>query len=253
MSTYAQGGIHIHFIEYNKYDNALYCTVGEINKLFKSIDGGNTWIDIGVKLEYMKSCSIHCVEDGIILGSDYAYWGMMYKVYGDGTYRTTAKTLANVIFSIRESDVTGWLYAFGLIDAAVNVRNYYPPEKAIEDEQVLQEWIDSKPSNLAKWREYHNSMINQHPEDAIRPQHSVILISKDRGESWEVLCKLSGTSTGMGGYFRNGEVAVARNNHKTVVISEGKHSYTGTRIDCTGDILIKLNGNTTVNPIENIQ
>ena len=57
----------------------------------------------------------------------------------------------------------------------------------------------------------------------------------------------------MGGYFRNGEVAVARNNHKTVVISEGKHSYTGTGIDCTGDILIKLNGNTTVNPIENIQ
>lgn len=253
MSTYAQGGIHIHFIEYNKYDNALYCTVGEINKLFKSIDGGNTWIDIGVKLEYMKSCSIHCVEDGIILGSDYAYWGMMYKVYADGTYRTTAKTLANVIFSIRESDVTGWLYAFGLIDAAVNVRNYYPPEEAIEDEQVLQDWIDSKPSNLAKWREYHNSMINQHPEDAIRPQHSVILISKDRGESWEVLCVLSGTSTGMGGYFRNGEVAVARNNHKTVVISEGKHSYTGTGIDCTGDILIKLNETTIVNPIENIQ
>ena len=253
MSTYAQGGIHIHFIEYNKYDNALYCTVGEINKLFKSTDGGNTWVDIDVKLEYMKSCSIHCVEDGIVLGSDYAYWGMMYKVYADGTYRTTAKTLANVIFSIRESDVTGWLYAFGLIDAAVNVRNYYPPEEAIEDEQVLQEWIDSEPSNLAKWREYYNSMINQHPEDAIRPQHSVILISKDRGESWEVLCILSGTSTGMGGYFRNGEIAVARNNYKTIVISEGKHSYTWTGIDCTGDILIKLNENTIVNPIENIQ
>ena len=240
-------GKHIHFIEYNRYDNALYCTVGEINRLLRSVDGGETWVNMNVTLEKMKSCSIWCVEDGIILGSDYGYHGMMYKVYADGSYRTTAKFFANAIFSIRESDTTGWLYAFGVIDAATNSLDWYPPLSAIDDPTVLQEWIDSNPVHLEEWQEYYNDMINRYPEDAIRPQHSAILISKDRGESWEVLCKIDGQSTGMGGYFRNGECGVATTSNKTFVISEGKHNYGTDGVNLSNELIYKALNNSNIN------
>ena len=251
LSLIVPGGKHIHFIVYNKYDNALYCTVGEVNMLIKSTDGGNTWVDCNVAFERMKSTSACVVSDGIVFGSDYAYWGMMYKLYADGSYKTTAKIWANAIFSIRQSDLTGYLYAIGVIDASVNSLDWYPPVEAISDDSVLQNWIESVPSHLSEWQEYYESMLNVYPSDAIRPQHSAILISKDNGESWEVLLRLSEQTSGALGTFKNGECSftLAGTSHGAYVISEGKHNYTEGGIDCTGEVLIKLNNTNIVNQI----
>lgn len=242
MAEYAPGGIHIHSIQYNKYDDCLYCIVGEVNKILKSSDKGLTWTDMGVTLERAKGACMHVVSDGIIVGSDDAYWGMIYKVYADGSYKTTAKWWANAVFSIRQSDLTGWLYAFSVIDSAVKQEYYYPPEEAVDDETALQAWIDSSPIYLSVWEEYYNSLKDIYPEDAIRPCHSAILCSKDNGESWEIIHRIDGNSTGMGGYFRNGEcgVGIYGGQLRTVVISEGKHRYTSDGIDYTGDIWGKL-------------
>lgn len=242
MSTVVEGGIHIHFIAYNKYDNALYCTVGEKNYLLRSYDGGYSWEDMNVTLEKAKSCSICIVDDGIILGSDWAYHGMLYKVYPDGSYRTTTKFWANAIFAIRQSDLTGYLYAIGVIDAAVSSTAWYPPAEAIDDPTVLQTWIDSNPSRLAEWMEYYNSVISVWPDDAIRPQHSAILISKDKGETWEILLRMDGGTRGVFGIPKNGELSFnMASAAETYVISEGKKKYTAQGIDCEGDVLIKLN------------
>ena len=248
MSEYAPTGKHIHFIEYNKYDNALYCTVGEVNKLFKSTDGGNNWIDMNVELEYMKSTSILCVEDGIILGSDYGYWGMLYKVYPDGSYRTTAKTMANQFFSIRESDVTGWLYAFGRKPSIGN--SWFPTAEAATNPTVLQNWIDSSAGYLDTWYEYRESMETLFPDDCIVPQHTIVMISKDRGESWQVLFMIDGNLSGMGGHFRNGEIGVSLiSNRTTYIISEGKHKYTADGINIEGEIFSKAINSSFVVPI----
>ena len=243
MSQYAAGGIHIHFIEYNKYDDALYCTVGEINKLLKSTDGGNNWVDCNITLDPMKSVGCCIVEDGILLGSDYSYWGMTYKVYGDNSYRITGKYWANIIASIVESDVTGWLYAFGYIDASLADTNWYPPAEAINDPEALQAWKESNPVFLDQWQAYYDSMIGLYPNDAIRPQHTAILISKDRGESWEILCRLPYQLNRNPGIMKNGELAVAISSSAegtgTIIISEGRHKFGSEGVDVSGDIFSK--------------
>jgi hypothetical protein len=243
MNSYLPDGIHIHVIQYNPYDDALYCIVGEVNTILRSKDYGKSWQDMNVQLEHMKGTSMLCVPDGLIIGSDYAYWGMMYKVYADGSYRTTAKWWANAVFAIRQSDVTGWIYAFGVVDAAVKDTGYYPPADALTDASVLQEWLDSGPNHKGDWRAYHDSMVGLYNDDAIRPQHSAIMVSKDNGETWEVLYRIEGNSTGMPSVFKNGECAIPYfkdSKPYTIVISEGTHKYSGDGVYADGLIFAKI-------------
>lgn len=204
-------GKHIHSIVYNPYDDSLYVIVGEKNTIFRSVDGGCSWTDLRIKLEMDKGTCMLPVKDGIVIGSDSAYNCMMYKLYADThIVKTTAKLWANTIFSIRESDATGWLYAFGKIDSSVNLTKYFPPKEAIDDVRVLQEWKDSSPLFYRHWKRYYESTKKLYPLDCVRPQHAVILISKDNGESWGILYKeFTGSEIPAGywttGFFRNGE------------------------------------------------
>ncbi len=166
--------------------------------------------------------------------------------------RTTSKWWGNVIFAIRQSDINSWIYAFGSIDAAVSSLLYYPPVEAINDQNILNNWINSNPTHLKEWRSYYNSMINLYPDDAIRPQHSAILLSKDFGESWEIIYRIKSNGFQSAGYFFNGECSTTcqiDGVNKTIVITEGKHKYVSSGIDCSGDVLIKLNSTNIINRI----
>ena len=195
------------------------------------------------------------VSDGIIIGSDSAYDALVSKLYSDDkTIRTVGRIWANTIFSLRRSDITGWIYAFTEIDSAVNNLNYYPPIDALTDVDTLNTWIASSPTYLSKWQAYNQRMQNIFPDDAIRPQHCSILVSKDCGESWEILYAPYIGSVVAGGFrttgqFRNGEcltgfyanVGGALKVVRPKIISEGKHSYSPSGIDLSGEIFIRCN------------
>ena len=249
-------GHHIHFVDYNPYNRKLYVTVGEHNQVFESSDHGETWSSLDVVLEDEKGTSILPVNNGLIIGSDSAYSCCMHKVYPDGTFRVCGRLWANVVFGIRKSDITGWLYAFTMLDASVDSLEYMPPIDAINDSSVLSSWIESKPSHIEEWKKYNNMCRDYFPEDSVRPQHCSILISKDSGETWEILYKeKAGLHSGSGfpviGQFRNGECLCAFKKNENgngiysnpIVISEGKHIYGELGVSVEGDIFAKLLSN----------
>ena len=127
LSYMAPGGKHIHAIQYNPYDNKLYCVVGEINKLLRSADGGVTWEDTKCTLELGKGFAMQMVSDGILLGSDINYVSGISKVYGDLTYKTVARTWFLAWPTIRVSDLTGNIYAFSRIDEGMTELSAFPP------------------------------------------------------------------------------------------------------------------------------
>lgn len=258
--TISPNGHHVHCVTYNKYNNALYVIIGEVNTIYKSTDGGASWIDLDVKCEIDKGTSLFAVEDGMIIGSDSAYNCIMSKLYADDkTIKTNGKIWANTVFGIRQSDVTGWIYAFCKIDSSVGSTSYYPPISALTDPNALNQWKSSAPKyTLDAWIEYSNSISSIYPQDAIRPQHCAILISKDNGETWQVLWKYkTGSGAGYGfitvGQFKNGEClagwTAARNEYdfmQPVVISEGQHKYVSGGIELDGNIFVRTCRSTKV-------
>lgn len=258
--TISPNGHHVHCVTYNKYNNALYVIIGEVNTIYKSTDGGASWIDLDVKCEIDKGTALFAVEDGLIIGSDSAYNCIMSKLYADDkTIKTNGKIWANTVFGIRQSDVTGWIYAFCKIDSSVGSTSYYPPISALTDPNALNQWKSSAPkTTLDAWIEYSNSISSIYPQDAIRPQHCAILISKDNGETWQVLWKYkTGSGRGYGfitaGQFKNGEClagwTAARNEYDfmhPVVISEGQHKYVSGGIELDGNIFVRTCRSTKV-------
>lgn len=256
-------GRHIHSIIYNQYNDALYCIVGEKNTLLKSTDHGTTWTNLNTVCEGGKGSSMIAVNDGIIIGSDIAYECIMSKLYADdSTIKTTAKFWANTVFAIRRSDITGWLYAFTKIDSAVNNDNYMPPIGALTNNATLETWIESNPTYLSSWLAYHNDVKDIYPDDAIRPQHCGILISKDDGETWEVLYRYYTTSFGANGfvttgYFKNGEcltgLFVNSGNgmqvQNPIIISEHLHQNASNVLNLEGEIFIRTNSSNIVVPL----
>ena len=252
-----KNGRHIHAIIYNKYNDSLYVIVGEINTIFKSVDGGANWIDLNIQL-VVKGSSMIATENGLIIGSDGAFHCDVDIVYPDDiNHKTVSRIWANTVFAIRESDITGYLYAFTKIDSSVLSISVYPPIEAIDSDESLQSWKDTTDAATVKmWQEYHDSIAKAFPEDAVRPQHFSILISKDRGMSWQILYKeFCGSTQPAGlwtiGYFRNGECLAgrldsSRNFTNPLIISEGRKKYINGKIDLTGDVLIKTNKSTLI-------
>lgn len=244
-------GHHVHCIIYNVYNNALYAIIGEVNTILKSTDHGQTWTNLNLECEGGKGTAMIAVPDGVIIGSDIAYELIMSKMNVDENKITTrGRVWANTCFGIRRSDVTGWIYAFGKIDSSVNSTSYMPPVSAISDAAALQSWKDSSPEHLSQWEKYHNYTKDIYPDDCIRPQHFAILVSKDNGNTWEVAYREQVASTEANGiwcvgYFKNGECLcgrfIGRQVQKPLVISEGKHKYSGNGIDLDGEIFIRTN------------
>ena len=248
-------GKHIHTIIFSKWQNALYCIVGEVNTVFKSTDGGTTWTDLHVTLT-VKGSSMLATEYGIFIGSDGAYNCDIDILYPDDTtHKKVYQGWANTVFAIRQSDVTGILYAFTKIDSSVNSLAYYPPVAALTDPDEITAWLASEDAtHKADWQAYYDSVIDIYPDDAIRPQHYSIIASRDGGMTWSPVKAFSCASTAANGcwttgFFINGECLTGRMENgtsiKPVIISEGKHKYVSGGCDLSGEIFVRTNTNAT--------
>lgn len=249
-------GMHIHTLIYSEWKDALYCIVGEVNTIFKSTDGAVTWTDLQVTLKF-KGSAMCATPYGILIGSDGAYNCEIDILYNDDTtHKTVFSGWANTVFAIRRSDMTGIVYAFTKVDSSVNAEQYFPPLSAITDESALNTWKSGSGHNVTSWTEYYNSIIDQYPNDAIRPQHCAILVSRDGGGCWDVLKKYElGINTSNNttyidgfwttGFFKNGECLTGRFENNAfvnpVVISEGKHKYVSGGCDLEGEIFVRTN------------
>lgn len=249
-------GRHIHSIVYSKWQKALYCIVGEVNTIFKSVDGGESWVNLNVVLN-VKGTVMLPTPSGIIIGSDGAYNLFIDVLENDDTTHYNVFTgWANTVFALRLSDITGFVYAFTKIDSAVNNVNYYPPISALTDPSAITTWQNSVPAaTFDAWSNYRNSVLSEYPDDAIRPQHYAILVSRNGGNTWEVLRRWKCPSNGAYGFittgqFLNGECITGLYNElgfvNPIIISEGKHKYISGGCDLDGEIFVRTNASSTV-------
>lgn len=256
-------GRHVHSVIFNQYNNALYTIIGEVNEVYKSVDHGETWTALGVHF-LEKGSSMLATPYGILVGSDGGYFCDIDMIYpNDISHKRVSRAWANTIFAIRQSDISNNIYAFCKIDSSVKNRNLWPQMADVDDEEALQAWIDSNPSQLARWQVYHDAMEDVYPDDAVRTQHFMILMSPDFGKTWRVIYReKAGAINADGfwttGYFRNGEIITgrvkstsssSRSYIKPLVISEGRHKVTANGIDCDGDIFVRTNNSTIVTPL----
>ena len=265
---YSTAPQHVHCVNFNEYDNKLYAAVGEVNTVLCSSDGALTWEDMHVPCVYGQPTYVMGVKDGLLIGSDGHYSCGVSKLATDGvTLKRCGRTAPGFIFNIRRSDVTGWLYAFTRIDNFVGSTAKCPPVEAITHASALASWKadpNTDPLYLQWWTEYNEWASIYYPEDAIRPQHSVMMVSKDEGETWEVFKTIKCSQNYASicgfitvGYFRDGECLIGcllpvtgtqdgKAFVQPFVISEGKKKRTSSGFDLTGEIFIKTNTSTTV-------
>lgn len=214
--THVEGGArHVHCINFNEYNNTLYACVGEVNTLCMSEDYGETWVDLNMPFYYGQPTMVIGAKDGTLIGSDGHYSCGVSKLSMDNkNVKPCGRTCPGFVFAMRRSDVTGWIYAFTRCDNVTGDLLKCPPMEAINDPAVLQAWKenDADAEWLAIWERYHEWASKYYPDDAVRPIHAVIMVSKDEGETWEVIryekansnyASICGFITT--GYFRNGE------------------------------------------------
>jgi hypothetical protein len=258
--------MHIHCVFYNEYNDTLCALIGEINDMFVSNDFGESWSRANVRHEDYKDTVGIAVPDGIILGNDHYHEGIITKFYADGRIKTVGKLWHAEFFGLRKSDVTGWIYAFSKIETSINNNiTAFPPYAAINDQAVLNEWLSQRTEGeIRRWEMYKDYVEAHYDHDYIHPINAVIMVSKDNGESWEVIYKFdtseggehrSGPGIFCVGYFRNGECLCgitkggADGLHfvNPVIISESKHKYTDDGLDLSGEIFIKTNNSSIIN------
>lgn len=245
--------MHIHCIVYNEFNDALYCIVGEVETIYKSTNKGVSWVDLGCRIEDEKGTTLIATPDGVLIGSDGHWEGVISKLYSDDkTVKTVGKMWHAEFFAMRKSDVTGWLYAFTKIESAIVNTSIYPPKEAINNATALQTWKDSQSVSSVKAWERYNSYVSAHyNHDDIHPNRCAVLVSKDNGETWEIVfskdCGAYANGIWCVGYFRNGEclcgLTIGDTNRvftNPIVISEGKHKFGTNGIDISGDIFSKL-------------
>ena len=259
---------HVHCVNYNEYDRCLYAAVGETNTVLRSDDGSSTWEDLHIPCVYGQPTYVMGVKNGLLIGSDGHYACGVSKLMTDGkTLKRCGRTAPGFIFNIRRSDLTGWLYAFTRIDNHVGDTADCPPVEAITDPDALEAWKTSSSTSgdsLKKWTEYNKWASIYYPEDAIRPQNAVMMVSKDEGETWEVFKTIKCSQNYASicgfitvGYFRDGECLVGclmpiegttggKAFVQPFIVSEGKKKRTASGFDLTGEIFIKTNSSTTV-------
>lgn len=251
---------HIHAVSYSKWKNAIYCIVGEVNTVLKSTDGGETWEDLNVTLAD-KGTVLHPTPNGVLIGSDSAYNSSVNLLLNDDSAHVNVFFgWANTIFAIRQSDITGWLYAFTKIDVSVNDTSVFPPATVLDAETETEMWerINTWKGSVSTvtynaWLAYYRSVCESFPQDCIRPQHYGVLVSKDGGATWEVCRAWSVPSTSYYGVwcvgqFANGECVINRllpdGIANPLILSEGKHKYVSAGCDFDGEIFSKTNANT---------
>lgn len=269
LSSYGGKTFHIHTIAFNEFNNSLYACVGGCNTILKSSDYGETWKDLHVTCYYGQGTALIAVPDGLLIGSDGHYsCGITKLLADDKTYKATGRTIPGYYHGIRRSDLTGWIYAFTRTDFAMGSAADCPPITARDTPSELTEWLNEYGATLygREWSDYNKWAEKYYPEDAIFPSHAVIMVSRDNGDSWEVI-HYEDVNTGrasMAGYvtvgqFCEGEILIGRvksvgtnptsgekNFVKPLILSEGKKKRTTNGFDLTGEIFIKTNSSAIV-------
>jgi hypothetical protein len=257
-ANYTASGMHIHSIIYSKWQKALYCIVGEVNTIFKSIDGGSTWEDLHITLDAKGSAMI-ATEQGVFIGSDGTLLRIDWLHNDDVTVENVFKGWGNTVFAIRQSDISGMLYAFTKIDSSVNNTDIWPPATVLDGTTTIEEWRATiTTGQYNSWLNNYNEVYPKYPDDAVRPQHYAILVSRNGGKDWEVLEYISCASTSANGFwctgqFFNGELLSGRQEDgeilRPMVVSEGRHKYVSGGCDLSGDVFVRLNSSATVSVI----
>lgn len=256
-------GRHIHWIEYSPWHKALYCIVGEVNTVLKSVDGGATWTNLNVALSNGKGCGAITTPNGIIIGSDSDSVLTFHRLENDDqTARLIGKFWANMCFSIRRNNLTGDLYAFGDIDVSAREAVNYPPLSvlSLSDPMMgVEQWhsdlVSQYGSTLGdayynKWLKYYNATKDKYPDDAIVPHHYGVFISRDGGLTFDVLKKFETSEAGginNAGLFFNGECMCGVNGgvDAPVIISTGRQKYVSGGCDFDGQVFVRTNASTT--------
>lgn len=245
--------MHIHCIIFNPYDCALYCIIGEIETVFKSTNGGTAWVDLHTNTEDTKGTTLIGVPDGLLIGSDGSKEGVISKLYADGkTVKSVGRMWHAEFMGMRRSDVTGWIYAFTKIESTVVKTTVYPPYSANSSTEALNEWKgDVTPGVVKNWELYNSWVSKFYNHDAIHPCSAAILVSRDNGESWEIIWRKDCGAFANGiwciGYFKNGEclcgVTIGDSSHvftNPVIVKEGSLDYGASGVDLTRTIFGKL-------------
>ena len=207
------GGMHIHSVIYNEFDDTLYAIVGEINKVFYSKTYGTSWFDMKVQADSVKGTALIGTKNGLLIGSDGAYQGIFTKIDSNGhSHKCVGIFYANTIFGFRRSDLTGRIYAFAKIDSSINSDSVFPPVEALHDPDVIETWKASQSFGYNRWKQYNDAVKDYFYEDAIRPLHAAILMSCDEGETWSIVYQHAFPESNdkpcgfwTAGQFRNGE------------------------------------------------
>lgn len=174
--------------------------------------------------------------------------------------KTVGKMWHGIFFGIKKSDITGNIYALSRLESAL--QNSYPPREAFGNPQALEDWKTSVSGNkVLTWQMYYDNIHKHYGHDEYMPIRYAILMSRDNGESWEIIHSAdTGYTEGGGcgiqcsGYFRNGELCCGVTNEvngvKTfvnpVIISEGQKRYKSGKPDISGEIFAKMNDNSSI-------
>lgn len=105
---------HCHAIEIDKSNNYVYAAFGDsgsTNKTYRSTDGGVTWntiINGSIPYQYT---AILATSNYRFFGSDQSGYGTILRTSDDNTTETVLNTHYQNVFFLRQSDITGWIYA----------------------------------------------------------------------------------------------------------------------------------------------
>lgn len=118
---------HGHALSVDKSNNYVYATFGDGtgNKTYRSIDGGLNWTNIITTATPNQFTSILCTENYRFFGSDFSPYGTITRTANDVDTEVVLSTHYQNCFFLKQSDVTGWIYAGFKLDptATINLRS----------------------------------------------------------------------------------------------------------------------------------
>lgn len=112
---------HTHSVFVDKSNDYIYVLGGDdyggtLN--FRSIDGGDNWTEILVGQPINQFTAGLAVDGARIFGTDQLSYGRIYRTTDDSSLALVLDTHYQNVFFLRQSDITGWIYAGFKLDPA---------------------------------------------------------------------------------------------------------------------------------------
>jgi len=112
---------HVHDVHVDRSNNYVYACFGDgisTDLNYRSVDGGDTWTVIIQNNPAQQMTAVLAVDGHRIFGSDRLNIGKIYISYDDITSIEVLSTHYQNCFFLKQSDVTGWVYAGFKLDPA---------------------------------------------------------------------------------------------------------------------------------------